>query len=371
MRWNVGTKIGVGFGLALAIFVIVGLVAYRATTELAESSEWRKHTYEVLAELAELNGLLREAESGQRSYLLTGDTDYLDMYRNASGATDGVLHKLRTLTADNPRQQERLNLLDKAFSDRMNVSQETVDLYRTKGLEPALEVVKSGKGKSLSEDVAKVIVAMENDENGLLEQRIVTADRSTANAKATLIYGTIAALLVAGLAGLLITRNIAGPLQRLTGISERIIVGDLSMTMSEEARSDEVGVLERAFARMTQSLRGMAGAAEQDRRRRPAHGGEATICPGRAGQRLRAHVGQPAPADYRHGRKRAVPRLGRERDRRLHLTARGRRQPVRRRGQRDYHHRGRDPPDRADGEPESEAGLRQCAQVRADLAGRA
>ena len=30
MKWTVGTKISVGFGLTLAIFLVVGIVAYRS-----------------------------------------------------------------------------------------------------------------------------------------------------------------------------------------------------------------------------------------------------------------------------------------------------------------------------------------------------
>lgn len=38
MKWNVGTKIGVGFGLTVAILMIVGGVTYRSTTELVSAS---------------------------------------------------------------------------------------------------------------------------------------------------------------------------------------------------------------------------------------------------------------------------------------------------------------------------------------------
>ena len=36
MKWNVGTKIGAGFGVALAIFVIVGIVSYRNVGQQVE-----------------------------------------------------------------------------------------------------------------------------------------------------------------------------------------------------------------------------------------------------------------------------------------------------------------------------------------------
>ena len=37
MKWNVGTKLGVGFGLTLVIFLSVGVVSYRSTTQLVAS----------------------------------------------------------------------------------------------------------------------------------------------------------------------------------------------------------------------------------------------------------------------------------------------------------------------------------------------
>ena len=53
MKWNVGTKISVGFGIALAIFVIVGVVAYRSVTQQTEAADWVAHTREVQTVLAQ------------------------------------------------------------------------------------------------------------------------------------------------------------------------------------------------------------------------------------------------------------------------------------------------------------------------------
>ena len=47
--------------------------------------------------------------------------------------------------------------------------------------------------------------------------------------------------------GFSVSRNIAGPLKALTAVAERIAVGDLSVNVSAEARSDEVGMLARTF----------------------------------------------------------------------------------------------------------------------------
>ena len=108
MKWNVGTKIAIGFGLALAIFVIVGVVSYRGTTQLIAGSDSRKHTYEVLGRLEETLSLLQDVEIGQRGYALTGEESYLESYQTALGKIDKSLQEVRKLTEDNLRQQRRL-----------------------------------------------------------------------------------------------------------------------------------------------------------------------------------------------------------------------------------------------------------------------
>jgi methyl-accepting chemotaxis protein len=78
-----------------------------------------------------------------------------------------------------------------------------------------------------------------------------------------IFFGTLIALALALLAGFLITRNIARPLQQLTVVADRITVGDISARLPLDSRNDEVGVLALAVERMTQSRRTMADAAAQ------------------------------------------------------------------------------------------------------------
>src|SRR6202521_370809 len=263
MNWNVGTKIGAGFGLALVIFVIVGAVSYRSTVELIEASNWSKHTYQVLTQLEAVLSLLKDAETGQRGYVITGEESYLEPYQGALGKIDQSLQDVRKLTEDNPRQQQRLDVLDPLVKNRLAEAKEAIDLRRSKGSEAATQHLKTGKGKALMDETRQLIAQMLSDEEALLKQRTETAQGDAQNAKSTIMLGTLAAVVLAALAGFLITRNISRPLQDLTALSERITVGDLSVNVPAHARSDEVGRLAQTFNRMTQSLRAMAGAAEQ------------------------------------------------------------------------------------------------------------
>ena len=101
MKWNVGTKMGVGFGLVLLVFALVGAVSYWSITQLIAASDWRKHTYDVLGTLDQTLSSLKDSETGERGYILTGEEKYLEPYQAALGRIDSSMQAVRTLTADN------------------------------------------------------------------------------------------------------------------------------------------------------------------------------------------------------------------------------------------------------------------------------
>jgi methyl-accepting chemotaxis protein len=263
MKWNVGTKIAAGFGLALAIFAIVGAVSYRSTTELVEASDLRQHTYEVLSRLNEIESLAVDAQSAVRGYAITGNDKELQNFRNAVDQTDRVKQELGRLTADGSRQQQRMEALAPIIKTRLDLSAEMMEAIRSKGPEAGAELIRSGKGRGLTVEIRKILDQMQAEEQDLLKRRTAIADSDARNAKLSVVVGTLLALTLAALAGFGITRNISRPLQELTAVAERITVGDLSVDVKTDARSDEVGVLARTFDRMTRSLRAMAAAAGQ------------------------------------------------------------------------------------------------------------
>jgi hypothetical protein len=110
MKWSIGSKIGSGFGLALVALMIVGAVSYNSTAKLIDSAEWVGHTHEVLNALDDLLSGIKDAETGQRGYVITGEARYLEPYQGAREVVDQRLKSLRELTPDNPIQQQRLSI---------------------------------------------------------------------------------------------------------------------------------------------------------------------------------------------------------------------------------------------------------------------
>lgn len=263
MKWNVGTKIGSGFGIVLAIFLIVAAVAYRSVLQQSEAATWVIHTHEVQFQLTELKSNIQDAETGQRGYLITGLDSYLAPYTDGAAHAEENRKLLAQLVIDNPRQVARADALAPLIATKLAELDKTINLRRSRDFAAAQAEVLTDSGKKAMDAIRSTIGDMYSEETQLLKQRVEASQADAHTAQRTILFGTLLALVLGALAGTVITRHVAGPLKSLTVAAERITVGDLNVAPSSTERSDEVGVLARTFDRMTQSLRSMAVIAEQ------------------------------------------------------------------------------------------------------------
>ena len=263
MRWSIGKKIGSGFGLALLALTIVGAVSYDGTSKLIDSAAWKWHTREVLGGVDELLSAMKDAETGQRGYIITGEARYLEPYQGAREAVDQKLKYLLESTADNPIQQRRLAAIEPLFVSKFAELQETIDLRRTKGFGAAAQEVLTDKGKDAMDSIRNLVGEMREEETGLLVKRSVEERDRAHRTEMTIVVEGLCALALLSLAGVFLTRNIAIPLGEVSAAAQKIASGDLSARPISNGRRDEVGVLAAAFAEMTGSLGQMARVAEQ------------------------------------------------------------------------------------------------------------
>jgi methyl-accepting chemotaxis protein len=264
MKWNVGTKIGVGFAIVLMIFVIVGAISYRSVARQTETASAVTHSFTVENELTQLLANLQDAETGQRGYLLTGSDSYLAPYTAALPQIEQHRSELSGLLADNPEQLAHLDALAPLISQKLGELEETIEVRRTKDFASAQAIVMTDKGKNTMDAIRGVLEEMHTEEEGMLKVRAAARERDARDTTWTIVVGTLLAALAAAVAGVIITRDIAVPLKSLTGVAERITLGDLSVGANVRAgRGDEIGLLGQAFERMGRALRTLADAAER------------------------------------------------------------------------------------------------------------
>lgn len=263
MKWTVGSKLAAGFGLALAIFVAVGMVSHRATAKLAEAAELRREAHERLNDLADARLALRGVGLALRTYLISGEPGHYEALRTAQMSLEPPLKALRESMAALPVQAQLTTRLSDLLREYIASTEQIAEVRRSQGLAPANQLFLADGTRSLQAEIGRLAQQLQQTEELTLAQRKEQTEAEGEIARWTILLGTLFALGLALLAGYAITRNISGPLRELTETAERVTAGDLSAQVHvDPGRNDEIGVLAKALARMTQSLREMAATAE-------------------------------------------------------------------------------------------------------------
>src|SRR5580704_7952915 len=93
-------KMQFGFGSAMAILLVVGVVSYRSLLASRASNRQVGHTHEVLENLERLLYAIQDVETGYRTYVLMGDEQYLETYRSGVLRVAQEEKTIHILTAD-------------------------------------------------------------------------------------------------------------------------------------------------------------------------------------------------------------------------------------------------------------------------------
>jgi methyl-accepting chemotaxis protein len=208
-NWTVGRRLIAGFGLAALTLVLIAAVSYRNASRLIENDGWVAHSQQVRTELSDLLSQLKDAETGQRGFIITGDESYLAPYQAAITALRSTMDDVRKLTSDNPNQQRRLAALSPVIDAKLAELKQTVDLRRTAGFDAATKIVLSNAGKEYMDKARAIVADADQDERELLKVRSEEARSSSDMTMSIILWGGLFGTLAVGAIGWLITGSLS------------------------------------------------------------------------------------------------------------------------------------------------------------------
>lgn len=166
-----GTRIGLAFGVAVLLVLIIGLIGYRVTSQFVETASRVAQTHHVQAHLEELFSQLKDVADGAHGYVLTGAEEDLIAFNAAKTVIDQSVSNLRDLTAGNRNQRQRLDALAQFSEEEVSVSQQAVDARAGGGLEAGVRTIQSLAGRQIMDSIRTIIEDMKAEEWELLRQR--------------------------------------------------------------------------------------------------------------------------------------------------------------------------------------------------------
>lgn len=176
---------------AIAVVAFNTWLAFRSVDMLLDSEAWVQHTLEVMNQVERILSSAKDAETGNRGYLITGDDHYLEPYQQAQKELPGELDRFQTLTHDNQSQQVRLVEMRAVLEQRMTLLAEGIKERRVgPGASEVYLLVLSGTGKAEMDHLRRIADEMDAEEQRLLVVRRAKAQAGNQQARLTIAFAS-------------------------------------------------------------------------------------------------------------------------------------------------------------------------------------
>jgi CheY-like chemotaxis protein/CHASE3 domain sensor protein len=231
-------SVSLGLSLVAVFFIISGIVSYINIRTLNRDAEQIAHTHEVLLGLNNVLSTMKDAETGQRGYIITGQESYLEPYSNASTIIEEQVLRIEQLTKDNPDQQRRIAPLKSHIAAKFQELGAGIEKRRGEGLQAGIAQVATNRGKADMDAIRAQVALMQATESDLRQQRVTEMDAA---------YDvSVVSVAVTALIGVLLSIAITVMISRASAARRReewLQAGQVgvSAAMMGEQRLDQLG----------------------------------------------------------------------------------------------------------------------------------
>jgi len=208
-----GTRVGRTVIAAVAVGTLLLLgnfaLSYSNTRELRAQSARVLHSNEILLGLDNVLTLAKDAETGQRGYIITGRPEYLVPYRTAVATIGTQLDALARLIAGDSAMEALLVDARRRVGAKLGELALTVELRDRKGFDLTRDVIALGSGQAEMDALRKTMAEMARHETGELLAREAAAGRAYRSALISETVASVAALLALLGFAFLLARHLA------------------------------------------------------------------------------------------------------------------------------------------------------------------
>lgn len=193
-QWSIEKKTMVMLGLASLILVSLNVLFYWSFINQKQTTERVAKSRVILQKLESLLSTVKDAETGQRGYLLTGQTSYLEPHNSAVKKLKPQIEELQKLTRADPDQQQHLTTLNPLITQKLAELQKTIDLRQNQGLDAALSGVLTNEGQQLMDRIRDTIHQMQQDQNEQLQTWLKHREKAAIRGQLTFSAGILLSL---------------------------------------------------------------------------------------------------------------------------------------------------------------------------------
>ncbi|WP_257388464.1 CHASE3 domain-containing protein, partial [Tahibacter caeni] len=153
-----------GYVLAIVAIMLIAWFSYASLVNRTVTSARVQHSIDTMAAIDETLSLVKDAETGQRGYLLGGEAGYLEPYADAKAGLAGASRRLRALVAGDATEEAHVDAWLQLVDGKLAELEQTVDLRRRGDGSAALQIFASEKGRVLMERLRALAAELKAEE---------------------------------------------------------------------------------------------------------------------------------------------------------------------------------------------------------------
>jgi len=261
------------FSVSVILLILSLIASFYSTQKLIKNSQLVNHTNQVLIEAENIISYMKDAETGQRGFLVTQDPSFLQPYNGSYGKISASYLSLLELTSDNPVQQKSLAEMKRLYEAKFTQMQRTID--RTKNndaftMNTAERHREMIKGKAVMDQLRNVAERVKAEENKILKERTEAQQVYISYTPILLLIAAMISILITGFAYIRIKKDLDDRIRKqkeaeekyletaqrinvIEGITRMVSEGDYSVRSTDD-NDDELGRISTALNSMTSSL---------------------------------------------------------------------------------------------------------------------
>ncbi|MBB5943650.1 methyl-accepting chemotaxis protein [Xanthomonas sp. 3307] len=267
---SLSARLALSFAVIVLITVIIGSISLSSLSSLNTAADMNDHTYKVLAtgDMMEVDAL--NVETGARGYLLSGNQDHLQPYTAGLASFDKNFAEAKRLTADNPRQQARLEKLHASFDDLVGVEKQITALRaQSDDTAQVAAEFKQARDRKAMQSIRSLLGEFTDEERGLLAKRSETLNTVRAQNKWAVLLGNLLVIVAAIGMAIVIRRQLLKRLGTAIDVADAIARGKLDNAIDLRSK-DEAGVLLTSMDKMQSQLQAVLAAQTEMAQRHDA-----------------------------------------------------------------------------------------------------
>ena len=206
-RTQSSTSVSLGLVGVVLFFIASGFTCYWSIHVFNQDSELVVHTHQVMTALEELLSSMKDAESGQRGYVITGKEEYLEPYDQALQQLDERFANLDRLSEKRTSQVSHLQDIKDHIRAKTKELSETILLRKTKGFDAAMAVVLTNRGKAEMDALRSDISSSFQEESELRDLRLTEMAGAYRTSVISILLTSLLGLFLSGVIALQVRRT--------------------------------------------------------------------------------------------------------------------------------------------------------------------